>query len=214
MRRFKLAAVLVVAAVAAYVSYWHMHDLALAVGEQWIQAKILPLSVDGMMLAATLTVVERRRERATVGVWCWLGLALGLVASTAANIAAAEPTVEGRLVAMWPPLALFVCLELLFTDRHQAPARTRPKAAAANPELTKAPGNPARKPAGKTRQKTKQANGNRVEELLPVASEIQASHDGPLTRDVLRAGLTERDETAGNKELGQILARLRNGDGK
>lgn len=210
MRRAKLAAVLIVAAVAAYVSYWHMHDLALSVGEGSVQAKILPLSVDGMMLAATLTAVERRRDRTPVGIWCWVGLALGLAASTAANIAAAEPTVEGRLVAMWPPLALFVCLELLFTDKHTEPRRrkTKTSTAKAEPEATNGP---APKPAGKSRQKTKQANGSRVEELLPLAREIQATHDGRLTRDVLKAGLAAKDETAGNATLSQLQARLRSG---
>lgn len=204
MRRAKLVAVLVVAAVAAYVSYWHMHDLALKVGEGPVQAKILPLSVDGMMLAATLTVVERRRDKVPVGLWCWVGLALGLVASTAANIAAAEPTVEGRLVAMWPPLALFVCLELLFTDKHtQRKAKTKPEPAPA--------AGPASKPVGKA-QRRRKVNGNRVDELLPLASEIQASHEGPLTRDVLKTGLAAKGETASNANLGHLLARLNGGE--
>jgi hypothetical protein len=38
---------------------------------------------------------------------------LGLGASLAANVAAAEPTVTGRLVAAWPPVGLLLAYELL-----------------------------------------------------------------------------------------------------
>jgi len=40
-------------------------------------------------------------------------LALGLAASLAGNVIAAEPTALGRLVAAWPPLALLVAVELV-----------------------------------------------------------------------------------------------------
>lgn len=40
-------------------------------------------------------------------------LALGLAASLAGNVIAAQPTALGRLVAAWPPLALLVAIELV-----------------------------------------------------------------------------------------------------
>jgi hypothetical protein len=43
----------------------------------------------------------------------WAALLLGLGASLAANVAAADPTVAGRLVAAWPPVALLLSYELL-----------------------------------------------------------------------------------------------------
>jgi hypothetical protein len=46
----------------------------------------------------------------------WFGFLLGLVASVAANVAAAEPTAVGRLLAAWPPLALFIAYETLAAD--------------------------------------------------------------------------------------------------
>ena len=42
-----------------------------------------------------------------------MALLLGLGASLAANVAAAEPTLAGRLVAAWPPLGLLLSYELL-----------------------------------------------------------------------------------------------------
>jgi hypothetical protein len=42
-----------------------------------------------------------------------VALLLGLGASLAANVAAADPTVQGRLVAAWPPIGLLLAYELL-----------------------------------------------------------------------------------------------------
>lgn len=112
-RRVTGAAVLVVAVVAAVISYSHMQQLALEAGEGVWQAAMLPLSVDGMMLAASMTALVRKRAGENVGVLPWLALLLGVAASVAANIASAEPTLEGRLIAAWPPVALLVSLEML-----------------------------------------------------------------------------------------------------
>jgi hypothetical protein len=74
---------------------------------------VLPLSVDGLLVAASLAIYVRRRAGLPAGWLPWLGLVLGLVASLGANIAAAEPTVVGRVVAAWPPLAFGLAFELL-----------------------------------------------------------------------------------------------------
>ena len=53
-------------------------------------------------------------------------LVAGIVASVAANVAAAEPTLIGRVVAGWSPAALFITVELIT----RLPARTGPLALA------------------------------------------------------------------------------------
>jgi hypothetical protein len=60
-----------------------------------------------------MTMLVRRRAGLPAGALAWLALLLGLGASLAANVAAAEPTVEGRLVAAWPPVGLLLAYELL-----------------------------------------------------------------------------------------------------
>jgi hypothetical protein len=55
----------------------------------------------------------RRRAGQPAGVLPWVALLLGLGASLAANVAAAAPTVVGRLVAAWPPVGLLLSYELL-----------------------------------------------------------------------------------------------------
>ncbi len=44
---------------------------------------------------------------------CRYALALGLVASLAANVVAADPSLIGRVVAGWPPLVLLIVVELV-----------------------------------------------------------------------------------------------------
>jgi hypothetical protein len=58
-------------------------------------------------------MLVRRRAGQRAGVLPWTALLLGLGASLAANVAAAQPTVVGRLVAAWPPVGLLLSYELL-----------------------------------------------------------------------------------------------------
>jgi hypothetical protein len=112
VRRTTTAAVALVALVAAVASYEHMRSLAALAGEDW-RAWLLPLSVDGLAVAASMTMLVRRRAGLPAGGLAWVALLLGLGASLAANVAAAEPTVQGRLVAAWPPVGLLLAYELL-----------------------------------------------------------------------------------------------------
>jgi hypothetical protein len=119
VRRVTTLAVLVVAAVAAVISYEHMRALAAAAGEEW-RASLVPVSVDGLMVAASMTALTRRRAGQAVGALAWVALGLGIAASVTANVAAAEPTMVGRAVAAWPPVALGLSFELLLQQgRHR-----------------------------------------------------------------------------------------------
>jgi hypothetical protein len=111
--------VLAVALVAAVASYEHMRALAELAGEGW-RSWLLPLSVDGLAVAASMTTLVRRRAGHRAGVLPWVALLLGLGASLAANVAAAEPTVVGRLVAAWPPVGLLLSYELLLQQHNSA----------------------------------------------------------------------------------------------
>jgi hypothetical protein len=112
IQRITTLAVVLVAVVAAVGSYEHMRTLAESVGEGW-RAWLLPFSVDGLAVAASMTMFVRRRAGERAGGLAWSALLLGLGASLAANVAAAEPTLAGRLVAAWPPIGLLLSYELL-----------------------------------------------------------------------------------------------------
>lgn len=110
--RTTVIAVVAVALVAAVASYDHQRSLAEMAGEDW-RAWLLPVSVDGLVLVASRTMLLRRRAGQSAGALGWAALLLGLTASLAANVAAAEATLIGRLVAAWPPVALLFSYELL-----------------------------------------------------------------------------------------------------
>jgi hypothetical protein len=112
VRRTTVVAVVLVAIVAAVMSYSHMQHLAERAGEGW-RSWLLPLAVDGLMVAASMTMLVRHRQGRNAGALAWVSLLAGIAASLAANVAAAEPTLIGRLVAAWPPLALLLAYELL-----------------------------------------------------------------------------------------------------
>lgn len=109
-------AVLAVAVVAAIASYDHQRALAELAGEGW-RAWLLPVSVDGLVVAASMSMLVGRRAGLPAGALAWTSLLAGIGASLAANVAAADPTMVGRVVAAWPPLALLLAWELLLQVR-------------------------------------------------------------------------------------------------
>jgi hypothetical protein len=48
----------VIAGIAAWVSYWHMRDVAFRFGETSVSAYLLPVSVDGLIVVASVSLVE------------------------------------------------------------------------------------------------------------------------------------------------------------
>jgi hypothetical protein len=119
-QRLDTVVVAVVALVAAAASYQHQRGLAALAGEGWL-AWALPVSVDGMMLATGRSILRRRRASIPAPFLSWFGFTLGFVASVAANVAAADPTPVGRLIAAWPPVALFIAYETLAADHGDLP---------------------------------------------------------------------------------------------
>jgi hypothetical protein len=94
-------------------SYLHMHMLVAEHGQPgWVSA-LTPLSVDGMIVAASTTLLADSRSGRKGGALPWALLVAGSVASLAANVAVAEPTLIGRVIAAWPSFALTASYELL-----------------------------------------------------------------------------------------------------
>lgn len=113
IRRTTTVTVVVLAAIAAVVSYGHMHELAVRHGETSAAAAIVPISVDGMIVAASLALLVDSRAGRRGGALPWTFVLLGIGASLAANVAVAEPTVVGRIIAAWPSVALSGAYEML-----------------------------------------------------------------------------------------------------
>src|SRR5215475_609556 len=119
------ACVGLLALIAGIVSYLHMHMLVALHGQPGWVAVLTPLSVDGMIVAVSTTLLSDSRSGSRGGVLPWALLVVGSVASLAANVAVAEPTVTGRVIAAWPSFALIAAYELLMRQvRYAADGRT------------------------------------------------------------------------------------------
>jgi hypothetical protein len=108
------AAVIGVAAVAAVVSYEHAYDLVHTHGETGWTAHLIPLTVDGLIWASSMVMLDSARRGAGVpSLARWL-LGLGIAATLAANVAhGLGHGLIGATVAAWPAVALVGSYELL-----------------------------------------------------------------------------------------------------
>jgi len=184
--------VLIVAAVAAVLSYGHLRAVAVRSGEA--HGWLFPLSVDGLIVAASLVLLVRRRGGLPGGSLAWGGLALGVAATVAGNIASAEPTAAARVIAAWPPVAFALSYELLLAlIRPTAATRPSPTpAGAARPDedTNRASAPPAHEPPGEARS----TGADERDALTERARALLAGSPGrPLGRRALarELGITE-----------------------
>jgi Protein of unknown function (DUF2637) len=98
-------------------------------------AWLLPFSVDGMLVVASVAMVDDKRSGRRVRSMARIAFAAGVAASIAANIAAAQPTWGARIVAAWPALALLLVVEMLSRSGRAHPAMTLAAEPAAEPPL-------------------------------------------------------------------------------
>jgi len=146
-------AVVAVAVVAAIISYQHAYELVRSHGESGVTARLLPFTVDGLIWAASMVVLDAcRRNRPVPRLAVW-SLGAGIVATVGANLAhGVGHGPVGALVSVWPALALVGAFELLMmlirTGRGTRPGEAEPElwhqvvpplVQDAPPELTAAP---------------------------------------------------------------------------
>jgi Protein of unknown function (DUF2637) len=96
-----------VAVIAGVVSYSHIEALGLATGQSITDARLLPLAVDGLIVAGSVILLA--------GSWLgWIGVAIGVGGTLYANVMSGLP--RGPLaatVAAWPALAFTVASFML-----------------------------------------------------------------------------------------------------
>jgi hypothetical protein len=130
-------AVAAVAAVAAVISYRHAYELVNTHGETGVTARLVPFTVDGLILAASMLLLDASRRNhpaPPLARWC---LGAGIVATIGANLAhGLGHGPIGALVSAWPALALAGSFELLMTlirTEHGAGAGRSPLASVSQP---------------------------------------------------------------------------------
>jgi hypothetical protein len=136
-------AVLAMAGVAAIISYQHAYELVSSHGGGGVTARLLPFTVDGLIWAASMVVLDASRRNQRVPRLAACGLGAGILATVGANLAhGLGHGPVGAVVSAWPARALvgsFELLMLLIRNRHQGSDRPRQPC---QPRRTAPPGTP------------------------------------------------------------------------
>lgn len=130
-------AVIAVASVAAIISYQHAYELVRTHGESGLTARLIPFTVDGLIWAASMVVLDASRRNQRVPRLALWSLGGGIVATVGANLAhGLGHGPIGALVSAWPALALVGSFELLMLL-----VRSASRTESATTEDGQAPGN-------------------------------------------------------------------------
>jgi hypothetical protein len=180
------AAVIGVAGIAAYVSYQHAFEVVRAHGESGLTARLEPATIDGLVYSSSMVILYAARHRLPVpGLARWL-LALGIVATLAANVAHGWPGGPvGAVVAAWPAASLVGSYELLLWL-----IRTSAASAVARGQSPAQGGDPAGHPAADLR-------------LLPVTA-AGVGRCGSALGGSQATGVLNGHSVDGAVDLGQI----------
>jgi Protein of unknown function (DUF2637) len=114
-RFFSISGASVVGLIAGAASYTHMRQVGLDTHQGMLIASIVPLSVDGLVLVATLAIGDGRRHTFTA----WLAFLIGVGVSLAANVAAADPNTLARCWSAWPSAGFLLAVEVLIRGSRQ-----------------------------------------------------------------------------------------------
>jgi hypothetical protein len=134
IRHTTIACVGMLALIAGTVSDPHMHLLVELHGQPSCVATLTRLPVDGMVIAASTTLLADSGCGGRGGFLPWALLVAGSLASLAANVAVVEPSLTGRVIAAWPSFSLIASYELLM--RHVRRAAEMGTVAQRSPKAT------------------------------------------------------------------------------
>ena len=175
-----LAPVVLLAGIAGAGSFTHIRDTAARHGQHGPMSWAIAVSVD---LTCVMAARERQRDkRLAIAArrlsWPVLVLTGGVLLSLSANLAQAQPTAWGQVMAAVPCAAFLVAVSML--ERRAARHATRQPV----------PGQDGPSQPGDDQDGTLLALARQA------AGEHQAAHGQPITRDALRARLGVSNQAA------------------
>jgi len=187
-----LVPVVLLAGIAGAGSFTHIRDTAARHGQHGPMSWAIAVSVD---LTCVMAARERQRDRRlAIAVrrlsWPALVLAGGVLLSLAANLAQAQPTAWGQVMAATPCAAFLVAVSMLErrAGQHASAARSA------------VPGQDGPSPPVPGQDETLLALARRA------AVKYQAEHGQPITRDALRTRLGISNQAASD-----LLRQIRTG---
>jgi hypothetical protein len=203
-RALTTAAVMLVAVIAARVSYLHIVTLAQHYHQAGEEAYLLPFAVDGQVATSSL-VLLRSARLGIVSPWlARLGLGLGVAATLAANVASGLPYGPvAAVLAGWPAVSFVVAIETAIglTRRRARADRRRVEADSSPPQRAVTPAPAA---AGGDRPPSDLVSGYRaLVGLHPDLSKEQAAADLGVSARTLRRHLA-RAQHNGHRDLAGV----------
>jgi hypothetical protein len=106
------AAVLLVAAIAAAISFLHIESLAVRYGQPVLAAYLLPVSIDGTVAVSSLALLRSARAGISSPWLARTGLVLSVGATIACNVGyGLAHGLPGALLSGWPAVAFIVSAE-------------------------------------------------------------------------------------------------------
>jgi Protein of unknown function (DUF2637) len=181
------AAVCLVAAIAATVSYQHIYLLAVTLGQPKLAAVLMPLSVDGAVAAASIALLSAARTGASAPGMARLMLALGVTATLAANAYSGSTRgIAGMALAMWPGIGFIGSTETALSIMRKAATTVSEPATVPDIETARTPERPPLSLAWPTRG-------------------VAVMHSAPSERTLSKAATVRRTRTASGKRTRTAL---------
>lgn len=107
------AAVAIVAAIAAIVSFAHIESLSLALGQTTLASALMPASIDGSIAASSLALLSAARRKGKTPRVAQAMLTAGVLATLSANAySGMAHGAPGIVLAMWPGIAFIGSTEV------------------------------------------------------------------------------------------------------
>ena len=187
--------VVLLAGIAGAGSFTHIRDTAAQHGQRGPMSWAIAVCID---LTCVMAARERQRDK-RLGIatrrlsWPTVVLAGGVLASGAANLAEAQPTAWGQVMAATPCAAFLVAVSML--ERRAARRNQTVPAGDDAPSCSSPPGD--------------EQDGTLLAIACRAAAEHQAGNGQPITRDALRARLGVSSQTASD-----LLRQIRTSEGR
>lgn len=125
-RRTGYASVFAVSAVAALLSYWHAVKVVGEHGEPGVYGHLYPATIDGLIVAASMVLLDSARHHVKAPVLAWVLLWAGIAATLTANVLdGVSGGFWGSIIAAWPALAFIGAYEMIMVLVRAAASRAR-----------------------------------------------------------------------------------------
>jgi hypothetical protein len=111
-----------VACVAGYASFRHITHVATMAGEPVMVARVYPAAIDGLIVVGTMAMIADKANGRHPRTSARFALGFGILATLAANIASAQPTITARLVAAVPAVSFLIAVEVIARQGKPKPA--------------------------------------------------------------------------------------------